>query len=200
VVKNSERIDYSIRAAASSTIQSASGFWRVGEQLSYTVPTYTTKDGTLDSPVLTQQWYRSGKAISGATAPTYTLTSSDYAKKITVKVTVKAPGGQYLPYVKTTASTPTITRGVFAGSHVAPTVTFTPETNTLKVTLTAGSITTPSPSLSYIWYRNGVAIKNATSSSYKPTSSDTGKTISVKVTVKKTNYNTLVLPTAVVPN
>ena len=38
------------------------------------------------------QWLRSGKAIKGATKPSYKLTSKDKRKKITVKVTGKKAG------------------------------------------------------------------------------------------------------------
>ncbi|MDR0482364.1 MAG: L,D-transpeptidase family protein [Cellulomonadaceae bacterium] len=40
----------------------------------------------------TYKWLRNGKAIKGATKKTYTLTTSDVKKKISVKVTAKATG------------------------------------------------------------------------------------------------------------
>ena len=40
------------------------------------------------------RWYRSGTAIKGATKPTYVLTSKDYKKVITVKVTASKNGYQ----------------------------------------------------------------------------------------------------------
>ncbi|MFT3969474.1 MAG: hypothetical protein QM695_04125 [Micropruina sp.] len=60
-------------------------------------------------------------------------------------------------------------------------------------TLTVASGTwTPKPdSLGYQWYRSGKAIAKATTTSYKLTKSDAKKTITVKVTAKKTGYETL---------
>jgi len=52
---------------------------------------------------LTYRWYRSGKAISGATKASYTLKKADKGKKITVKVTGRATG--YATKSVTSAST-----------------------------------------------------------------------------------------------
>lgn len=55
----------------------------------------TAKAGTWSpKPTLSYRWYRAGKAISGATKTTYTLTKSDIGKTITVKVTGKGTGLQ----------------------------------------------------------------------------------------------------------
>ena len=56
-------------------------------------------------------------------------------------------------------------------------------------TLTAKAGTwSPKPSFAYQWYRDGVKISGATKSTYKPTSSDCGKPLTVKVTGKKSGY------------
>jgi len=129
------------------------------------------------------QWYRSGKAISGATTSSYKLTASDKGKTITVKVTAKktgytsksktSGGKKVAPGTFTTAPTPKITGTLKVGS-------------TLKVT--KGTWKPTPSSYSYQWYRSGKAISGATTSSYKLTASDKGKTITVKVTAKKTGY------------
>lgn len=49
----------------------------------------------------------------------------------------------------------------------------------------------PKPTFSYQWYRSGKAIAKATKSSYKVTASDLKKTLKVKVTAKKSGYETL---------
>jgi len=56
--------------------------------------TLTAKPGTWNPApvVLTFQWYRSGKLISGASAVTYRLVKADKGKKLTVKVTGTKPG------------------------------------------------------------------------------------------------------------
>ena len=49
----------------------------------------------------------------------------------------------------------------------------------------------PAPdSLSYQWYRTGIAITGATRPGYTLTATDKGKTITAKVTARKTGYNT----------
>ena len=54
-----------------------------------TVTTGTWKPAEVS---LTYQWYRSGKKIAGATGPSYLVTGKDQKKKLTVKVTGRAPG------------------------------------------------------------------------------------------------------------
>ena len=63
------------------------------------------------------QWYRSGVAISGATASTYKLTTSDQAKTMTV--TVAAPRAGYTTAAKTSVAT----SAVVLGALTAPTPT-----------------------------------------------------------------------------
>jgi hypothetical protein len=54
------------------------------------------------------RWYRSGKAISGATKATYKVTKADYKKAITVKVT--ASGSGYQTVTRTSLPTATVTK------------------------------------------------------------------------------------------
>jgi hypothetical protein len=57
--------------------------------------TLTVITGTwVPSPTLTLQWYRSGKAVKGATGPTYKLTRKDKGKRVSVKVTAAGAGLQ----------------------------------------------------------------------------------------------------------
>ena len=70
---------------------------RVGKVLTANPGTWTT--GT----TLRYQWYRSGLAIRDATLPTYTATSTDRHRVLTVQVTGSNSG--YTPVTKTSAST-----------------------------------------------------------------------------------------------
>ncbi|CAN7250349.1 carboxypeptidase regulatory-like domain-containing protein [Knoellia sp. LjRoot47] len=135
---------------------------------------------------LAYQWKRAGVAITGATASTYTLTGSDYAKAITVTVTGTKSG--YTTAAKTSAAT----ASVAAGTLTAPTPTIS-GSKTVGVTLTAVPGTWgPAPvTLAYQWYRAGVAITGATASTYKLTTTDQGKTLTVRVTGSKTGYTTV---------
>jgi len=47
--------------------------------------------------------------------------------------------------------------------------------------------------LTYQWFRNGSAISRATATTYKLTTADRGKQITVSVTANKTNYATVVI-------
>lgn len=79
-----------------------SGTAKVGRTLKVSRGTWTS--GT----TLTQRWYASGKAISGATSTSLKLKSAQRGKKITVKVTGKKPG--YLTASKTSSSTRAVAR------------------------------------------------------------------------------------------
>ncbi len=54
----------------------------------------------------------------------------------------------------------------------------------------AGSYPTTRAAMTFQWKRNGAAISGATSSSYKLTSSDRGKTVSVTATARRYGYST----------
>ncbi|MBO9555991.1 hypothetical protein [Cellulomonas sp.] len=148
--------------------------------------TLTAAPGTWGpAPVtLRYQWYRSGTAISGATASTYTLTTTDMGATLTVKVTGSKSGF-------TTASKTSAATSAILGKLTTATPTIS-GTRTVGSTLTAKPGTWgPSPvTFTYQWYRSGTAISGATASTYKLVSADRGKTMTVKVTGKKTGYAT----------
>ncbi|MDT0212540.1 carboxypeptidase regulatory-like domain-containing protein [Rothia sp. ARF10] len=146
--------------------------------------TLTAVPGTWGpAPVtLSYQWFRSGVAITGATASTYKLTSTDMGKTMTVRVTGSKTG--YTSAAKTSAATTTV-----LGALTAPTPTIS-GTRTVGYTLAAVPGTWgPAPvTLAHQWFRSGVAITGATASTYKLTSTDMGKTMTVRVTGSKTGY------------
>lgn len=149
--------------------------------------TLTAAPGTW-SPVATTttyQWYRSGAAISGATAATYKLTATDAGKTITVKVTGAKAG--YVTKAVTSAATTAVLK-VFTTAPV-PTIS---GTRKVGYTLTAvPGAWSPTPTgTTYKWYRSGVLISGATASTYKLTSLDKGKTIKVVVTRSLAGYLT----------
>ncbi len=155
-----------------------SGTVKVGKKL-------TAKPGTWSpKPAFSYQWYRSGKKISKATTSTYTLTASDKGKTITVKVTGKKSG--YGTVSKTSKKTTTVKAGTFTTK--TPTISGTVKVGK-KLTAKPGTWS-PKPAFSYQWYRSGKKISQATKSTYTLTASDKGKTITVKVTGKKSGYTT----------
>lgn len=128
----------------------------------------------------TYQWLRSGKKIKGATSATHKVGKSDIGKQLSVTVVGKQSG--WATVSRTSAKTSKVLK---AGS---PTISGTVAIgSTVKVK--AGSWTSKTK-LSYQWLRQGTAIKGATKSSYKITTADAGRQLSVKVTGKKKGYVT----------
>lgn len=130
------------------------------------------------------QWYRSGKAIKGATKPKYKISTPDVGRKITAKVTAKRHG------FKTGSST---TAARTAAGTAFKSVGKPKISGTRKVghTLTAkpGIASPQATSYSYQWYRDGKAIKGATKKAYKLRSADEGSDMTVKATAKRAHYS-----------
>ncbi|MCR6713228.1 MAG: endo-1,4-beta-xylanase [Demequina sp.] len=131
---------------------------------------------------LTYQWLRNGSAISGAHAATYKLTAADAGKKISIRVTSVIAG--YADATKTSAQTSVVLKAFTKTS--TPKITGTVKVGSkLTATLSAWS---PKASFKYQWYSNGKAIKGATKSTFTPTRSQAGTTVTVMVTGSKSGY------------
>ncbi|KQQ05865.1 MULTISPECIES: hypothetical protein [unclassified Rathayibacter] len=148
--------------------------------------TLTANPGTWDSgTTLTYQWKKNnGVYISGATAKTYVLRSTDVGAVVSVSVTSTKPG--YSPATKSTSANGPVTNGaVITGA--TPTITGT-ATVGQKLTAVPGAWT-PSPvTLAYQWKRNGTAISGATAATYTLVAADSGAAITVAVTGSRTGY------------
>ena len=143
--------------------------------------------GWKPAPVeLTYQWYRSGKAIAGATGPAYELVGKDKGKKITVKVSGSKPG--YAKSSKTSKKSKKVAAGTLKA--VAPTIDNLAPRVGETLTASAGAWGPGPVTVTYQWYRSGKKISKATQASYTLTASDSGKQITVKVTGKKSGYKT----------
>ncbi|KZE89276.1 CAP domain-containing protein [Microbacterium sp. TNHR37B] len=146
----------------------------------------TAKPGTWTSGTkLRYQWYAGGKAVSGATAKSYTPQAKDAGKALKVKVTGSKTG--YGSTSKTSKSTPKVA-APSALKLTTPKISGTAKVGK-KLTLVRGSWTSGT-TFTYRWYRDGKYIPGATKTSYTLTKSDKGKTISIKVTGKKSGYKT----------
>lgn len=129
------------------------------------------------------QWYRDGVAIAKATKFSYTLTTADaghtiqggetFTRRGFTSITVKTNGITLKKLL--TTKTPTISGKAAVGS-----------TLTAKV----GAWGPSGVKLSYMWIRNGEAIKGATKLSYTATKADKGKTLFFVVTGTKSGYET----------
>ena len=94
---------------------------------------------------------------------------------------------------KTSSATAAVVKGCLVGP--TPKITGTAKVgSTLTANLGTWSPSTMSPR--YQWYRSGAAIIGATAVTYKPTSADVGKALTVKVTAYKTGYTTAVKTSA----
>ncbi|NKX50236.1 hypothetical protein HER39_06570, partial [Arthrobacter deserti] len=126
--------------------------------------TLTARAGSWPSgTALKYQWYRSGKAIKGATHRTYRVAAADRGLRLKVRVTGPKPG--YAAVRKASASAGPVARGKLR----TPAARIT---GTLKVgrTLTArAGRWTSGTALKYQWYRSGKAIKGAAHRTYRVT-------------------------------
>jgi hypothetical protein len=147
--------------------------------------TLTTTDGTFTGTApltYTYQWRRNGSPISGQTASTYVIGSSDSLAAITCVVTATNS------YGFDSEVSDTITVVDFAPvNQVAPTVSpsGTQSTGTL-ITADVESWDGVAPiTFEYKWTRDGIAISGQTASTYTIQLADDGTTI--RVEVKGTN-------------
>ncbi|WP_151904797.1 hypothetical protein [Brachybacterium ginsengisoli] len=171
-----------VKGSTAKTLKAAtptiSGTARVGSKL-------TAKAGSWSSGTkLTYQWSASGVAIKGATKSTFTLTSAQAGK--TVTVTVRGTKSGYTSASKKSKATAKVAWRAL--TTATPKISGTARVGS-KLTAKAGSWTSGT-TLSYQWYANGVAIKGATKSTLVLPSSAVGKQITVKVTGRKSGYAT----------
>lgn len=134
---------------------------------------------------LRYQWYVGGKAVSGATATSYTPKAGDTGK--TVKVRVLGTKTGYSATAKVSKATPKVAK-LSTLKQTTPKISGTAQVGK-KLTLKRGTWTAGT-TFRYQWYRNGGSIKGATKSTYVLGKLDKGKTISVKVTGRKAGYAT----------
>lgn len=179
VAKNSAGTAAVAAGTLTAPVPTITGTVKVGYALTANPGAWTS--GT----TLRYQWYRSGVAISGATASKYVLNGSDYNKLISVRVTGSKAG--YTTVTKASANT----RAVVAGTLVAGTPTIS-GTARSGYTLTAKPGTwTAGTTLRYQWYRSGVAISGATAATYRLVTADRYDTIKVRVVGSKAGYTSV---------
>ncbi len=137
---------------------------------------------------LSYQWKLNGTPIPGATSPSYTPVASDLSKSLTFAVTGSVTDESGLNTSTETMTSAAVT--VAAGTLTAPTPTISGTAAIgSTVTATAGSWTAGT-TLAYQWKRDGAAISGATASTYALVAADGGKSITVSVTGTKAGYQT----------
>lgn len=152
----------------------------------------TANPGTWDAgTTLSYQWYASGKAISGATKSTYTLPSTVIGKQITVRVTSKK--SQFATSSATSAASVPVAALTFDAAGTAAITGDFVKGKTLTASVTG---TSPAATYSYQWYKSdtNTKITGATKSKLVLTQTHINYgAVSVRVSVKKTGYTTVVL-------
>jgi hypothetical protein len=150
----------------------ATGAKTVGSTLTCLPGTWTGEP----APTFTYEWQREGAAISGAEEATYMTTSTDEGKSITCVVTGTNAAGS------TTATSAAVKIDTKPGATAAPVASGGTAVGS-TLTCAPGTWTgEPTPTLSYAWQREGVAISGAESATYVTTTADEGKSITCVVT------------------
>ena len=171
-------VDAGIKVVRGVEIQAPEGTG-VGATLTSAAPIFEPADATT-----TYQWLRNGQPIYNATGATYTLTASDFAIGISLRVTAKRAG---FDDTVTVSNVIGATAGGALQATSQPTITGTPRSG-LSLTVATGTWTQPSPTFKYQWLRTGAPIAGATSQYYTLTPADAGKDISVTVLAAKTGF------------
>ena len=171
-------------ALAKTPVPAITGKNTVGSKL-------TAVAGTWDSGVaLNYQWFRQGTAV--AMGATYTTTSADLGKSITVAVTGSKTG--YMSATQT--STAIVIQLPTLAKTVAPTLSGSNKAGSTLIAITGQWDS--GVAFSFQWIRDGGLIANQTSSTYKTTVDDIGKNISVRVVGSKTGFESATLTSAAI--
>ena len=148
------------------TLAAAPGTWTAGTTLRY-------------------QWYRSGSAISGATAARYTLGAADRGKSMRVRVTGSKTG--YTALAKYSGTTSAVATGTLAAGRpwMRGYARYGYTLAAYPGTWTSGT------AFRYQWYRSGVAIPGATGRYYRIVWADRHDVMSLRVIGSKAGYSSL---------
>ena len=172
------------------------GTVQVRETLTVDTAGIVDADG-LDTATFSYQWRADDMAIAGASGSSYTLTSAEQGKAITVTVTFTDDAGheESLP----SAETGPVAAAANSQATGAPTITGTAQVGETLTASTSGIADTDgltTVSYSYQWLADDVDIAGASGSSYTLTSAEQGKTITVTVSFTDDAHNEESLPSA----
>ena len=154
---------------------------QVGESLTADTSEIADEDG-LTNAVFSYQWLADDAKIQGATDPTYTLTSAEQGKTITVKVSFTDAEGN--PETLTSDPTGEVAAKPNTQATGAPTISGTAQvgqTLTADTTGIADADGLTTVSYSYQWMADDTNIQGATDATYTLAEDDEGKAIKVLV-------------------
>jgi hypothetical protein len=132
----------------------------------------------------TYQWEADGKAISGATASTYTIPASALGRKLTVTVTAVKSGWQS---GTATSAAVTVAKGDAPKPTEPPVISGTAKVGKRLKASTGAWSPSPTP-FAYQWQANGKAISGATQSSLVLKPAQKGKKITVQLVAHRTGH------------
>jgi hypothetical protein len=187
------------KGAAPTTVPVALGTpAKVGEEEGVSADVndlFTYADPAHSGAKVSYQWYRSGKAISGARSASYTPTSSDVGKSLKVKMTATSAF-----FATASFYSDSVVVGFGSAPTGAVSISYTTAEVQPATRLTAQAAGFPShTSVSYTWKLSKDAgatwstISKATKSYYTVPTSYVGYLIDVEVTGKKSGYAAAVL-------
>ena len=174
------QISAAAQPIANLTAPTVSGTPKVGTQLTTTPGTWNPADVTV-----TFQWfYGNGSAIPGASGSTYTPVAADLGRTILVLATASKTG--YTSKSVESDSTAAVTQGTIS-NLTPPTISGTPQVGA-QLSASPGTWSPAGVTTTISWLADGTDIPGATGTTYTPTTTDIGKTISVQVYASKDGY------------
>lgn len=135
-----------------------SGATALGSVLTSTTGTWTG----IPAPTFSYQWKRGITNITSATNSTYTLVVGDSAQNITCVVTATNTSGS----ANATSNVITAQTYSIPSNTIAPVISGTTTLGSVLTSTTGTWTGNPAPTFTYEWYRNGLPIFGATSSTY----------------------------------
>ena len=153
----------------------------VGQALTATSTGIADEDGMMGA-VFAYRWLADDVEIAGATASTYTLTSSEQGKTIKVRLSFTDDAGNEESVTSAATEAVTVANSPASGAPSISGTAQVSETLTVDTSEIADADGLTNASFAYRWLADDVEIAGATASTYTLTSSEQGKTIKVRVT------------------
>ncbi len=159
---------------------SISGTAQVSETLTVDTSGIADADG-LTNASFAYRWLADDVEIAGATASTYTLTSSEQGKTIRVRLSFTDDAGNEESVTSAATEAVTVANSPASGAPSISGTAQVSETLTVDTSGIADADGLTNASFAYRWLADDVEIAGATASTYTLTSSEQGKTIKVRL-------------------
>jgi surface antigen len=183
-------IHFNDLALTNLTKPTLSGTPKVGAVLTAAPGTWTPADVSY-----TYRWRADGVAISGATAPTLTLTQAQQGQQIAVRVTASKAG--FANVTAASVRTAAVAPGVISNDS-PPTITGNPQVDS-PLTVSPGQWTPTPTTVGYQWTADGSPIPGATTPTLVPDAGLVGKALAVTVTASAPGYDDVSVRSATTP-